>query len=1221
MALEDLALGKILVTGGGGFIGGHVAARLFGGGHYVRVVDISPSTFHSPEEICSEFIQGNLCDVDVCRQAVAGIDTVLHFAANMGGMGTIHERNELRIYLENHLMTTNVLNASIEAGVKRFFFASSACVYPGRLQSNEHEDVSLRESDVYPPNPQGLYGTEKLNAEQFLRSSKTDMLIQVARFHNVYGPRGAWNNGREKAPAAMLRKAFVATALYRDYGIECPEFEIWGSGNQRRSFLFIDDAVDGVISLLRSKYREPVNIGSDRSVTIRELATIALQCAASPPVEVRYTSPKDHLWGVDTIGVASRNSNNELVEQQLGWTPKNSLEEGLKVTGDWIDKELRDLTGHLSREGRFATLQGLQTSHVVDLTNNSIHFSILLPVTSRGSHSQETCLKNLAGFARSLMATTYRDTHEVGVASFRFTIYLSIDNDDHFLLGPERRAEAVLKNAGIFDVVPIMAKHEKGHVCAHWRECARRAFKDGCDYFILLGDDITLKDDGWMRKVHEEFGRLGNEKGVPFGFGCVAFTDTTFLGMPTFPVVHKTHMEIFGGLVIPEAFFNQDGDPFLFQLYRRWGCSSMIEARVGNGVGGSDDARYHKKPASDWTFGTLDKAVAKVEGWLSRTAPSIEKLLTLDVIIPSYRVDLKFLDPILQLRPPKTCSVMFIIVIDDPNSPSINLLHKKYGADPFVRIRVNKTNLGASASRNRGMKESAADWIHFLDDDVTPDSDLLVQTAKVIREHPNVVGFVGTSKFPIANNIFTTAIHLADVTYFWDIARKRPEDGDLPWGVTANLIVRRNADGIDFDLIFPKTGGGEDIDFCRRKRDWMVAKHGEGRGGFRAAQAVVVTHPWWNNGQPSFWRFYGWGKGDGALVKLYPQFRYSDFAPSSGETLLLCLLALFSAILIPLDPALKGKCIFLSLCGAIAVVLANMFHSIYGAVFPDYDRWKFQQCTVTGYKYAVAVVVSAAIRMISEIGRTVGILERGEIRYLGRRFEWFAGGGGRDPIVNERRGSLQRFVLFVAFTHLVHYELALSKYAQEGVWSHTSMADSALFTGDFGFTKVITGMPIPFRLVRLADSESGSLHPLAPLQIILNSIDRKTHHVELVADAPDPIVKIVDTKQAREKYKEAKKRAQAAARAQVRKEIQVTWGVAAGDLAHKLEKVRQELAGDKKVDLIFTSKKGQVVPTKQAMDARLQGVLETLTDVGKEYLPREQRKNMVALHLKPLSQS
>jgi glycosyltransferase involved in cell wall biosynthesis len=254
---------------------------------------------------------------------------------------------------------------------------------------------------------------------------------------------------------------------------------------------------------------------------------------------------------------------------------------------------------------------------------------------------------------------------------------------------------------------------------------------------------------------------------------------------------------------------------------------------------------------------------------------------------------------------------MFVIIVDDPNSPSIDLLRERYGADPFVRIRMNETNLGASASRNRGMKESTADWMHFLDDDVTPDDDLLARAVEVIRKHPDVAGFIGTSKFPIADSILTTAIHLADVTYFWDIARKRPQDRDLPWGVTANLIARRNADGIDFGLIFPKAGGGEDIDFCRRKRDWVVDKNGEGSGGFHAAQDVVVTHPWWNGGRPSLWRFYGWGRGDGALVKLYPRFRYCDFAPSSGETLILCLLVFFLGLLAPATFTNRVECVSL----------------------------------------------------------------------------------------------------------------------------------------------------------------------------------------------------------------------------------------------------------------------------------------------------------------------
>ena len=170
---------------------------------------------------------------------------------------------------------------------------------------------------------------------------------------------------------------------------------------------------------------------------------------------------------------------------------------------------------------------------------------------------------------------------------------------------------------------------------------------------------------------------------------------------------------------------------------------------------------------------------------------------------------------------------------------------------------------------------------------------------------------------------------------------------------------------------------------------------------------------------------------------------------------------------------------------------------------------------------------------------------------------------------------------------------------QEGAWPYTLMINSAFLTRSFELTKVVTGMPVPDFPWHIL----GFLHPLIPLRTILSSIDPETHHVELVADAPDPIVKIVDTKEARERYKAAGRRSQAAARAHVRKEIQVTWSVAAGDSAHKLEKARQELVGGKTVDLIFASKKGQVVPTKQEMDARLRGVLETLVDVGREYLP------------------
>ncbi|KIK72372.1 glycosyltransferase family 2 protein, partial [Paxillus rubicundulus Ve08.2h10] len=509
----------------------------------------------------------------------------------------------------------------------------------------------------------------------------------------------------------------------------------------------------------------------------------------------------------------------------------------------------------------------MRCSKLVDLTDSSIKFAILLPITSRGSNPPEECLSLLERFARSLARTTWRDTHHIGGQQFSVSIYLAIDEDDHFLRKNDEKsgmniAEAVLVSQNISDVTVEVCKHPSGHVCAIWRQIAKRAWMDGCDYFVLMGDDVVLEDEGWMRDAHAEFAQLAERVDGPHGLGCVAFTDTTFPGMPTFPILHRTHLNIFNGNVIPEVFINQDGDPFLYQLYRRWACSTMFSARITNGIGGSQPARYHQQHAQGWTFSTLDEATATTEEWILQHCPAVSRKLTLDVIIPSFRVQLPFLEPIINLRTSLTCTAMFIIIIDDPQSPARIDLETKYASRPDIRIRTNKENIGASASRNRGMTESAAEWMIFLDDDVTPRPDLLVEAEKVIRANPNAAGFIGNALFPPATSIFTTAVHLAGVTYFWDIATKLPGETDMPWGVTANLIARRVDDGVEYDLQFPKTGGGEDIDFCRRKRDFSIAS---GREGFHPAPEVVVTHPWWNGGRRTYWRFYMWSKGDGGL--------------------------------------------------------------------------------------------------------------------------------------------------------------------------------------------------------------------------------------------------------------------------------------------------------------------------------------------------------------------
>ncbi|TFK35675.1 glycosyltransferase family 2 protein [Crucibulum laeve] len=996
-----------LVTGGHGFIGSHVCRRLFKDnlGH-IRIVDISTSSF-IPDSICHEFILGDLCDKHVCEYAVRGVHTVLHFAANMGGMGTIHSDNDPIIYDENHLMSRNLLDACVAAGVKRFFYASSACVYPDRLQNDVSKDVSLCEHDVatYPATPQGLYGLEKLNTENVLHHYAPRLDIRIARFHNVFGPGGSWKDGREKAPAAFLRKALVLKRLNDPAAF----FEIWGDGTQRRSFLYIDDAVDGIIMLLKSSVREPLNIGSDRSISIDSMARIALASTGTNPDSVRFRYEKSK-----PIGVASRNSNNDKVSTQLGWRPTTSLEEGMRRTGMWIDQEIAKLIS--SSHDRTLPFNLLQ-SKVLGLEPTEVKFAILLPITSRGGASPDDCLLNLRRFASSLVSTTWRDMRSRRGTSYRPIIYLCIDKDDHFLLPKcgRNKPEEVLKREGVFDFFTIVNdRYPAGHVCKLWRDCARKAWNDGCDYMVLLGDDVTLKDEGWMRHVHEEFLSLATNTKAPFGFGCVAFTDTTFAGMPTFPIIHRIHMDIFNGEIVPDVFINQDGDPFLFQLYRRWNCSKLFSARISNGIGGEGDARYAKQHATEWTFDTLGTAVSTAEIWLAKNAEDVlpPKKVTLDIIIPCYRVDIPILDAILSLKPSPYCSVMFIIIIDNPFSPYISELVYKYSHRPDVRVRVNEKNLGASETRNKGMKESAAEWVHFLDDDVVPGEDIIREAEKVIRAHPKAVGFVGNALFPCADSMFKTAVHLAGVTYFWDIATKINDD--VPWGVTANLIARRVKDGVIFDARYPKTGGGEDIDFCRKKRAYSL---NHGRKGFMAAPNVKVTHPWWNGGKRSYWRFYMWSVGDGALVRQFPELAYTDATPNSAECLGLCGLGILISLPIWLASG-EPQMLVIFLKAIVAVLLSNILHDCFRHLYRHPDRYVNMNSSLIGVLWCMSVIESSFIRMFSELGRLCGILSRGEFLSIGKRFDWFAGRMGEGPMEEEKKNNLERLMLAFIFLGL-----------------------------------------------------------------------------------------------------------------------------------------------------------------------------------------------------------
>jgi GDP-D-mannose 3', 5'-epimerase len=314
---------RILVTGAGGFIGHHLVKRLKAEGHWIRGADIKlPEYEASPAD---EFEVLDLRNYENCLLATRGeIDQVYNLAADMGGIGYI-TAFLANISRNNILINVNMLEAGRQNAVKRFLFSSSACVYAQTKQLSP--DVTpLVEEDAYPADPEPGYGWEKLFAEELCKYYRRDFCLQTycVRFHNVYGPLGTFDGGKEKAPAAISRKV----ALARDGA----EIEIWGDGEQTRSFMYVDDCVEGLVRLMASDYHDPLNLGTDRLVTINDLVDLVCQIA-NKRLTKRHDVAKPQ-------GVRGRNSDNARLNKVLGWEPSISLEAGLEVTYKWIEGEL-----------------------------------------------------------------------------------------------------------------------------------------------------------------------------------------------------------------------------------------------------------------------------------------------------------------------------------------------------------------------------------------------------------------------------------------------------------------------------------------------------------------------------------------------------------------------------------------------------------------------------------------------------------------------------------------------------------------------------------------------------------------------------------------------------------------------------------------------------------------------------------------------------------------
>ena len=317
---------KILVAGAGGFIGGHLVKTLLKRNYIVKAVDIK--SFDDWYQ-CSNDSENHVLDMsekENCFKMVEGVDEVINMACNMGGMGFIE--NNRALCMLSVLVNTHLLMACKEYKIKKYFFSSSACAYNKDLQ-NDASITGLKESDAYPANPEDGYGWEKLFSERMCRHFYEDfgVDVRIVRYHNVYGPMGTFDGGREKAPAALCRKV-INSKIKNDKTID-----VWGDGDQTRSFLYIDDCIDGTLKLFDSNYSEPVNIGSDEQVSINQMIDILEEISHNKNLIKKYQLDKPK-------GVRGRSSNNDLVKKILGWNYQIKLKDGLKKTYKWIYSEI-----------------------------------------------------------------------------------------------------------------------------------------------------------------------------------------------------------------------------------------------------------------------------------------------------------------------------------------------------------------------------------------------------------------------------------------------------------------------------------------------------------------------------------------------------------------------------------------------------------------------------------------------------------------------------------------------------------------------------------------------------------------------------------------------------------------------------------------------------------------------------------------------------------------
>ncbi|KAL3945210.1 MAG: hypothetical protein SGBAC_000683 [Bacillariaceae sp.] len=621
----------------------------------------------------------------------------------------------------------------------------------------------------------------------------------------------------------------------------------------------------------------------------------------------------------------------------------------------------------------------------------------------------------------------------------RYMVVLAIDADEEFSDGTQDLVQRLQSRADShhqmhsFHLIINKARPNTQllPLCNIWETMAIKAWEEGADWVVLLGDDIRIQCPYHYRAIYRSFLEISEGLKVPFGFGSPWWNDTTFPGFPTFPCIGKAHFEIFGGLIPRhrrDSFVNQDLDPYLQCLYLKFKAAPLVsEAKLCNDTGGNvgtSQARYDRIEATGWRDFVWED-IDPIRRYVHRTNSNAAEALVLDVIVPSYRVRLEYLEPICSLAIPDYLHVQFIIVVDNVGkllqvasslrktnaelsiheAERILEAHLSTGNNR-VRVRCNRTNLGASASRNRGLDESAAEFFLNLDDDLVPNTDLLEQYGRQLLKSfsdPTVVGFIGLVRFPRhpALPLKHAAVLMSYLTFMFEIAEREDMYEYPAWGVTANILFRRTP--IRFDEAYAKTGGGEDVDFCLR----VAGREGK----LIPVPRACVVHPFWEGSVWNLWgHFFNWAVGDGGLLSRFPEYRYWSF-PNLSETLL-------ALMVMAMIAGCPEKAIFWIPMFVLVDVIVDCSNR---------DEYRHRCSLLKNERhtlfYFMAYILANIYVIVLECGRLWGHLKRLKLTCICHRFDWHCGRLPNAPY-NFRKREVLKFSGFCICLVLVELFMA-----------------------------------------------------------------------------------------------------------------------------------------------------------------------------------------------------